>query len=336
MAEYVIGVDIGSSKSHLALFSAEGRLIDFGRWGPLNYEVLPGLYSQFEDEFGRFTSGILLANGLRAEQIAYAVFGAAGVDTKKQHDEISRIIGKQGFRRFTLCNDAFLGIPAGNPAGVGICAICGSGGTIAGINHAGEMLQIGGLGDLTADMGGGGYIGKRAVAAVYSQLFRKGEATAMTPMLFSRLGIGGKHEFVEKLHEKMNDGSFDVPMCNPMVFEAAGQGDGVAAGILQAVAGSYASGIEVMIEELGFAPEEALCIVLAGSVFIKGEDPLLIDTLEAKLHAAHPGRAIRFKLLETPNVAGAVVWALNALGCEAGHHAEVCARLREACQNKDA
>jgi N-acetylglucosamine kinase-like BadF-type ATPase len=329
MTEYVIGVDTGATKSHLALFDIEGRFVDFGLWGPLNYEMLPGLYAQFEDELGQFVCGMLSANGVSTEQVAYAGFGMAGVDTKKQHSIISQMIRKIGFHRFTLCNDAYLGILAGSPAGVGICAINGSGCTLAGIDKAGGMLQIGGLGAISADVGGGGYMGERAVAAVYSELFRKGEATLMTHMLFERLGVTSKYDYMEEIYEKTEDGTFDVHTCSPVVFEAVKRGDRVAAGILREIAASYADGIACMAEELRFPSEDELCIVLAGSVFVRGEHPLLIDTLKDKVYGNVPGRNIVFKLLDVPNVAGAVVWALRNLGRADGRYDQVRGQLLE-------
>ena len=68
-----------------------------------------------------------------------------------------------------------------------------------------------------------------------------------------------------------------------------------------------------MIEEMQFPPEEDVHVVLAGSIFIKGEHPLLIDELKAKVNNNDPGRHITFKLLDVPNVAGSVIWALNTL-----------------------
>ena len=328
MAEYVIGVDIGATKSHLALFDAEGKLVDFGRWGPLNYECLPGLYAQFEDEFGQFAGGIVSKNGINMKQVSYSVLGVGGVDTKKQHANISGILRKQGFEKFTLVNDAFLGIPAGSRTGTGICAINGSGCTLAGINKNHDMLQIGGVGAVSADMGGGGYMGERLLSAVYTELFRKGEPTLMTKLLFEKLGIASKYDYVETIHEKTNDGSFSIYACGRMIFEAAGQDDPVAAGILRDMAANYANGISCMIEELRFPKEEELDVVLAGSVFVKGEHPLLIDSLKAKVSGDNPDRRICYNLLNVPNVAGAVVWALNTLDSKGGYNDKVFEQLR--------
>jgi N-acetylglucosamine kinase-like BadF-type ATPase len=334
MSEYVIGVDIGGTKSHLALFDTEGNLIDFGRWGRLNYETLPGLYAQFEEEIGQFVSRVILRAGISLEQVSCSVLGVGGVDTKKQHKTISEILSGLGFKKFTLVNDAFLGIFAGNRNKIGICAINGSGCTLAGINKEGRMLQIGGVGAVSADMGGGGYMGERVVSAVYSELFRKGEATLMTGLLFEELSITSKYDYIERMHEKQSDGSFDINKCGKLVFEAVRQNDHVASGILLEMAGNYANGISCMIEELKFPLDEELPVVFAGSVFVKGEHPLLLDSIKAKVSGDNQGWNITYKLLDMPNVAGAVIWALDSIDNDNKddkntNYDKVCKQLRD-------
>ena len=325
--EYVIGVDIGASKSHLSLFNTEGTFVSLNHWGPLNHEVLPGSYTQFEAEFGKLLMQTLSANAIKIDQIKYSVLGVAGVDTRKQHSIISGIINKLGLKHFTVCNDAYLGIPAGSRTGIGICAINGSGCTLAGINKKREMLQIGGVGDISADKGGGGYIGAQLVAAVYTELFRKGEPTFMTPLLLEKLGITNKYDFVEKIYQKSENGTFSMHTCAPLVFEAVKKQDRIAAGILQQTAINYAGGISCMIEEMEFPLEDELYIVLAGSVFVKGENPFLIDALKAKIDNDNPGRNIQYKLLDVPNVAGAAIWALNTFTGACDYYDKVCAQL---------
>ena len=328
MAEYVIGVDIGASKSHLALFKSDGAFVDLGHWGPLNYEVLPGLYAQFEEEFGQFAFEVLEKNGVSIEQVSYSVLGVGGVDTKRQHAVISGILSKLKFRQFTLVNDAFLGIPAGSTSGTGICAINGSGCTLAGINKKGEMMQIGGVGAVSADMGGGGNMGKRVISAVYSELFRKGPPTCMTSLVLNELGIASKYDYVEKIHEKTGDRTFNVYKCNRFLFEAIKQNDHVAAGILNEIAANYANGISCMIGEMHFPPEDELCVVFAGSVFVKGEHPFLLDAIKAKICCDNPYFKIKYTLLDVPNVAGAVIWALNSLRTDGSFYNIVSSQLR--------
>jgi N-acetylglucosamine kinase-like BadF-type ATPase len=256
------------------------------------------------------------------------VLGVGGVDTRWQHGIISGILKKIGFEKFTLVNDAFLGIPAGSETGIGICAINGTGDSLAGINREGELLQIGGVGAVSCDMGGGANFGRRLVSAVYCELFRKGKATLMTPLLFEKLGITSKYDYVEKISEKINDGSFSLRVCNRMVFEAVKRNDRVAAGILREIAANYSGGISCMIEELRFPPDEELCVVLAGSVFVKGEHPLLIDSLKEQVSGGNPDRRVRYNVLDVPNVAGAVIWALNQLDSKNTSYNRILAQMR--------
>ncbi|MCL2213689.1 MAG: hypothetical protein FWC06_00635 [Treponema sp.] len=328
--EYVIGVDTGATKSHLALFDTAGVLVDFGRWGPLNHEALPGSFDQFYEELKQFISQVLEKHALKPEQTASAVFGIAGVDTKKQHGIVSEIIEKIGFNKFTLANDAFLGIPAGSPSCTGVCAINGSGSTLAGINKQGKMLQIGGVGYLSADFGGGGMLGKSAISAVYRELFRRGEKTCLSSALMGKLGIEDKYDFIDKMYEKLEDGSINVHDCGKMLFEAAKENDKVASGILRDCGTSYANGISGMIDELNLGSDnEDVNVVFAGSVFVKGGHPIVIDTIKDKLKINCPGININYNLLKTPPVAGAVYWALNnsGIGGKSSYYEKVCKQL---------
>ncbi|MCL2231323.1 MAG: hypothetical protein FWC01_09535 [Treponema sp.] len=328
MAEYVIGIDIGGTKSHLALFDTDANLIELGHWGCLNHEDLDGGFDQFEDELNQFVTRTISKHNLTMKQIAYSVLGVAGVDTKQQNVIVSQILKKHGFEKFTLVNDAYLGIPAGSRSGYGICAINGTGCTLAGLNKKGEMLQIGGVGFVSADMGGGGYISERIVSAVYTELFRKGEPTVLTKLLFEKFEIANKYEYVEKIYEKMDDETFGVYDCAPLIFEAAKKNDKVAEKILCEISDNYANGICAMIEELEFSlKEEELCIVLAGSVFVKGEHPLLVDSLKEKILKEKGEGLIVFNLLNVPNVAGAAIWALNSHSGKNGFYNKVCSQF---------
>ena len=330
MKNYIIGVDIGGTKSHLALFDTEGNFIDLGHWGCLNHEGLEGSFEQLDSEFGQFVNQTLLKHGITVDQIAQAALGVAGVDTKAQHGIVSQIIKKHGIKNFTLANDAFLGIPAGSKTGAGICAINGTGCTLAGINKEGKMLQIGGVGVLSADMGGGGYLGERLLMAVYCELFRKGEPTLLTQRVFEKLGITSKYDYVEIMQEKIYNGTFDIYKAGPLIFEAVHQNDKVAANILKEIAESYSNGITCMIEELEFPKNEELHIVLAGSVFVKGEHPLLVNSLKENVTAKNPGYNLTYNLLNVPNVAGAVLWAFISHHGKSGsdYYDKICTQLK--------
>ena len=328
MTEYVIGIDTGATKSHLALFDTTGVLVDFSHWGSLNHESLPGSFIQFEDELNQFITQTLSKHKISINQILYAVLGIAGADTLLQHKIISKIIKNTGLEKFTLANDAFLGIPAGNPNGTGVCANNGTGCTLAGINNDGKMLQIGGVGFVSADYGGGGVLGKKVVSAVYSELYRKGTPTCMTDSLFKKLDITNKYDFIEKIYEKTADQSFIINSCAKILFESAAQNDHVAKKIEFEIIDNYANGISCMVDELNFKKDEDLVIVFAGSVFTKCEDPFLLEEIKSKINKDNPDYCFKYNLLNVPPVAGAVIWALNTIGEKGACYEKVCSQLK--------
>ncbi|MCL2210170.1 MAG: hypothetical protein FWC19_09415 [Treponema sp.] len=331
--EYVLGIDAGGTKSHLALFDITGTLVDFGHWGTLNHEGLPGSFRQLKKEVNQFVTGILNKNKIKLDQVISAVFGMAGVDTKTQHNIVTGIMNEIGFKKFTVANDAYLGIPAGSPEAAGICAINGTGCTISGINKNGKMFQIGGVGYVSADYGGGGILGRQIISTVYCELFRKGESTCLTQALMDVLGITSKYDYVEKVYEKFHEGNLSIRDLSKMLFDAAIKNDKVSLGILRDAGTNYANGIRCMIEEMEFDKtpylNEDLYIVFAGSVFVKGEHPMIIDTIKEKLDSENPRLKYKYTLLKVPPVAGAVFWAFNNLKVDdkSAWHEKVCSQL---------
>ncbi len=316
MEKLVLGMDVGGSKSHLSLHDSSGNKINFAEWGTLNHECMEGSFEQLECELGQFILPALKQHELTPRDVEYSVFGFAGVDTKQQNIIVSKMLKKLGFVNFTLCNDAFLGIPAAVSDSVGICAINGTGSTIAGIGPNGKMLQIGGVGPLSDDKGGGSEMGRAMIASVYRSLFRGGEATILTELLFNELNISSKYDFTDALAQKISDGTFRVGAANRLIFQAAEQSDKVALKLLSDVAENYVGGISCMINELEFAKNDNVHIVLAGSVFVKSEHPALLDSLKSNLIAQNPDYCFDFTILTKPPVAGAVIWALTMLGAE--------------------
>lgn len=313
---YVMGVDAGGTKSHLVLFDLDGKLAGAAVWGSLNHEMLPGSFDQFAQELDAFITKALTPLSLATKDIACAVFGISGADTEEQHQIIGDIINALGFPRWHLYNDAFLGIPAGSPEGEGICAINGTGATVAGINAQGDKMQLGGIGNLSDDKGGAGYLGNRVLNAVYTALFRDGRNTILADALFHKLNIDDKAHYVEALTSRINDDSLDVAQLNRLLFSCGDQGDQVSLDILAETAENYAGAIRHMTRELNFSSIE-IHITLAGSVFVKEKSPLLRDMLKNNILQSMPSHRFDFTVLDIPPVGGAILWAFEKLNL---HH----------------
>jgi len=316
VADFVLGVDGGGTKTHCALFDLEGNKIDQVSWGATNHECLAGAFEELRVELGRMMAHILTKNGIAYGDLAQCVFGLAGVDTRKQHTRISDMFRELGVVHFLLCNDSFLGVKAGATSGSGICAINGTGFSVGGIDPSGRMLQIGGQGDLTGDFGGGSRVAQMAVSTVYNALFAEKSETLMTDLFFKALCIGSRSEFLETLLDVIDSGQRRLSDFNRIVFKAAQIGDPQAIGILQKMGTRYAQCINAVVGELAFDEDAPLEIVLAGSLFVRGESPAAIETLQKMVRETHPGREVAFSILTHPPVAGAVLWALEGFHVE--------------------
>lgn len=315
MKKYVLGIDGGGTKTHCALFDLEGNLVDLVSWGTTNHECLRGGYEELRVELDRLFKYILNKNDIGTEDLGTCVFGLAGVDTKRQHAFISNMIKDLGIKDFTLCNDSYLGIKAGCENGYGICAINGTAFTIGGIDSKGSMLQIGGLGELSGgDFGGGEYLAGKAIAATYNSIFKGDPETLITELFFDILEIDSKFDFIEALKVKIDDGTYRYDYFNRLVFEAANKNDTVAQRLLEDMGREYARCVSAVIANLEFKREESLEVILAGSVFVKGENTRAIEKLRQEISLKYIDRNISFKVLNAPPVAGAILWALEQNG----------------------
>lgn len=319
MSKYILGVDGGATKSHLAIFDSSGKCVGATAYGPLNHEVMEGSLDELEERLGELLPRVLSDVGATADDIAFAVFGLAGVDTDAQQSHISGMISNIGFKNQITCNDAFLGVPAGCPDCVGICAINGTGFKLAAIDNSGVAVQTCGIGSFTDDMGGGHWYGLQAIASVYNELYRLGRPTIMREILFDLFGISRREDYLEIITEKYNSGNPDMIALNSVIFNAAAQGDAVAMSVLEASAEQYAGGIARLILDLDFPPDKAVHVTLAGSVFVKQKVRILQELIAAKVNDALNGHPVEYTSLDAPPVAGAIMWAAQ----KAGFHIEI-------------
>ena len=311
MTSYVMGLDGGSTKSQLALFDVKGNYIDFVECGPLNHEVMDGGLAQLERELRELFDLALERNRLSLSGLTCSVFGMSGVDTRHQEQAIREILIRCGAENLLVCNDAFLPIKAISPQGYGICAINGSGCTTAGIGADGSMLQIGGCGGLTGDIGGGSYLGETVARTVYAEIYKGGPPTLLRSMLFHRLGIARDEDFFDTLTQRMEDEPHFLPDLNRMLFEAANLGDQVSVDLLTKTGEDSALAIGGVLSRLPFPKGEAVEVALSGMVHVKGNNPALVDSLKRKVVQLAGGHDVRFTVTDRPPVMGAVVWALQ-------------------------
>jgi Predicted N-acetylglucosamine kinase len=179
------------------------------------------------------------------------------------------------------------------------------------------------VGDYTCDFGGSHSFVPFSVGAVYSELFRCGEPTLLTPMMMDLLAVKDKYAIVEEIALRLvtNRKPFILAI-SKLLFEACDKGDSVALGLLRQSGDSYAHSIAGAMRELAFQKDKPVEIILAGSLFTKQPNPAMPDALKSTLQTLQPEYEFDLKRLHTPNVAGALLWALDELNIQ-GHRAHV-------------
>jgi N-acetylglucosamine kinase-like BadF-type ATPase len=317
MASYVLGVDGGGTKTDYLLFDTEGNLKAHLRGVGMNHERMAGGFTELETRLNEALLPFLAENSLAPQDLAGSVFGMAGVDVPSQKAIMEEIFARMGFRTIRVMNDAFIGIKAGSRKGYGICAVNGTGNTIAGIDRSGRWLQIAGMGYISGEDGGAIKLAEYVLRAVYEEIFCLGVPTAMTPRVMELLDISSPDYFMEAIYAKYKTGIITERNMLDILFTTASRNDEAATRILRHVGCQIAKCIAGCERRLDF--DEELDVVLVGSVTLKANCPILIETLMSETLRLTK-KSVHFIPLTTPVAVGAVLWAIELT---LGHPAEL-------------
>lgn len=304
---YLLGVDGGNTKTLHFLYDVEGNFVDRLDAGTCSHEAIGDGYEGAFRELNGQIATLLSRNGLSASDVAYAVFGLAGADFPHQKQKLSALVERIGFRRYLVDNDGFLGLKAGSPNGIGVCCINGTGTVTVGINALGERLQLGGLGGLSSDKAGAGYIAERGAAAIYDMLFRGGRETVLKELFFRAFSVKKEEDFPLTAVEALGDKE-GVLRVNKLMEEAAERGDAVVSALLSEVGAGLGATVRGCAARLNMSGE--VPVVLAGSVWTKGNFREMELAFCSELEK-DDARQYRCTILKQPPAMGAVVWAME-------------------------
>ncbi len=309
---YVLGVDAGASKTSAVVADETGRVAGEGRAGPGNHQVV-GLQAALE-EMARAAHQALRAGGVRPP-VDQAVLGLAGADLPRDFQLLIPAVQGLGLaQRVRVENDTLIALRAGTTRTWGVVVVCGAGFNAAGISPSGTTFRLPGLGWMSGDWGGGTQIAQEMIRLVCRAWDGRGRPTKLQPLVLQALGVPSVPQLIDELYQL----SLGLPAkldwqklhtLVPLLFEAAGDGDDVAQGLVVQIGKEVGVTAVAIIRRLDLA-ETDVEVVLAGSVF-RGKGPLLVDTATDVIRQAVPRAQVR--RLDVEPVAGAVLWALEEL-----------------------
>lgn len=308
---YYIGIDGGGTKTQYALFDEKKTMISTVKTSGSNHENLEGGIPEAADIIMSGIEKLLLDNAMRLEGITHVLMALAGIDHAYQCDEMTDELKKRGLNvPLSIYNDGFIVVKAGAKNKSAIGYNCGTGTCCNSVDDDGNLLQVGGFGDLSGDAGGGHWIARETFRLVYDDVCLEACPTSCTEKFAEKFGITPDRDSVLSLIPRLE--AEEEQLIRDLIdifFEAVNEGDASAVMLCERMAERGARFIAAHIKKQHFAESEVE-VVLSGSIHIKLPSELYIDMLHAKAESLS-GKKLRFVKLTVPPVTGCINWMLE-------------------------
>lgn len=273
-ANLVIGLDIGGSKTHGALWRG-GRLVAEAKAGSANVQnVTPDDAARSLGELFR----ILLAGAgtdTAADDVTRVIAGSGGVDTQADADRLRALIAAHAPRAAVdVVHDTRLILAAGG-AHAGIAVIAGTGSVAWGITPDGRQARSGGWGYLLGDEGSGYWVAREAVRRALHRHDTGLTPDALDAAVLALNGVTTPTELIGLFHS--GAGRTYWAAQSRAVFDAARDEDPDAAAILDQAATDLTRLVLDVASVIGMPGP----VVLGGGLAM--HQPALQDRLRARL-----------------------------------------------------
>jgi len=310
MQKYFLGVDGGNTKTDYLLCTVEGEFVDVIRTPTCSHEHFGDGYESMERLMREQLAPLFERNKIDVTHVQAAGFGLAGADLPQQYVELKKRVAAIGFTQYGLANDGILGIKGASDSGVGLCAVNGTGTVVLGINEKGDVYQVGGVGSMSGDAAGGGFLCNKIVTRLYEYYNCCGPYSSMIPELLELLEADPDDMLSTVTRYK------DISSMTKEIIQigakAAVGGDPVAMAIFDGVGESIARCAAGCINRLGFEKYGTLDlpidIVLVGSIWHKvpyeGMKASFLNTTQEL-----SGKICRLIKMDAPAAVGGVLWA---------------------------
>lgn len=308
---FYIGIDGGGTKTQYALFNEKKEMLSTVKTTGSNHENLEGAIPEAAGIIMGGINELLSINKLTFSSISHILMALAGIDHQYQCDEITDELKKLGLDvPFSIYNDGFIVVKAGLTGKAGIGYNCGTGTCCNSVGSDGRLLQVGGFGELSGDVGGGHWIARQTFGKLYDDICLKIKHTEMTDKIVEKFGISSDRDGVLSLIAPMEEEDDDIVRdMLDIFFEALNNGDAAALEIADVMADRGAQFICAHIRNQKF-DDEVIQVVLSGSMHCKLPSDVYVNKLIAKTEELS-GRKLEFIKLSVAPVMGCINWMLE-------------------------
>lgn len=249
VADLVLGIDGGGSKTRALVGDRDGRLIASGMAGTSNYQVV-GFAAAKASLQAAIGDALRSAGFDPAMQVAAACFGLAGVGRPADRELFERWLDEQHFaRRHTIVNDAELVLAAGTRELWGVALICGTGSICYGRSPRGDTSRAGGWGYLLGDEGSGYAIALDALRLGTQTADGRASADAVLEAVLRHWNLDEPAQLVAYIYRPQVSRAELATLAGP-VLDMAAAGDRHALAIVDAASRELARLVEAVARRL--------------------------------------------------------------------------------------
>lgn len=299
--KYVAGVDGGGTKTAVTVMDETGRTVSAFASGGINYN------GRDEADVRRHLADMMAeleaaCGGLAA--VAQLVVGAAGVSNPTVPGRLTAALRESGYSGGVhIVGDHETALFGALEREHGMILIAGTGSICFGRSEAGDVHRTGGFGHLIDDEGSGYSIGRDILSAVVRSHDGRAPATALTELVYARLGFGTVAQLVGFVYDRRT-GKQDIAALAPLLSEACAHGDEAALAIAARSGAALAELVRPVAERLW---PDGGALALAGSVLLRNAH--VREALLARLRQTCP--AVRAADARRDAAAGAALMALR-------------------------
>ncbi len=307
--KFYIGVDGGGTKTAYALFDENKNVVAEHEGPASNHENMEGSFPEAAGIIADGVKAVAQKGGVDLADVSGMLMGLAGIDHPYQHDAMQEELAKLGVKGARIYNDGFIVIKAGVGAGSGIGYNCGTGTCCNSIDNNGDMLQIGGFGELSGDKGNGHWVGEQAFRIMYDQLCLGKEKSMITDLVKEKAGVCDRATLLDSIAVlEGEDGESYLRQIITSFFEAVNNDDAKALEVIEEMAQRGADYICGHINAMQF--DDVVNVVLSGSIHTKLPSQKYTDRM-AELVAERTGKTFNFIKLQCAPVMGCINWLLE-------------------------
>lgn len=283
----IAGVDIGGTKTHLAVQADDGVIRE--------HMVETAVWRARKDAEVDSAALIALLTQFSGTQPDVIVVGAHGCDTDADCLSLQRLLAKQIAGTVLVLNDSELLLPAaGKRSGISVIAGTGSIAVSRGTDR--KMMAAGGWGWFLGDEGSASGLVRDAARAIRLHLDETEILDPLGQSLIHALGVSGPVEIGRALGERGSAAS--IGSLAQLVFDAADGGSKLSSDVIN----RGGEALAVLVEQLAGRGANSRDVVAAGGVI--SSQPRLFAAFKEALARRVPSATAT--LLSEPPVVGAL------------------------------